>query len=79
MVGVRDISEAKRIVIKAGTGNLTDKSYQLEPQKVEKLAKEIVELKKHGKEVIVVSSGAIGASIGKLDLKKRPQAAAAVY
>ncbi len=73
MVGVRDISEAKRIVIKIGTSNLTDKSYRLDPQKVEKLAKEIVEQKKHGKEVIVVSSGAIGAGIGKLDLKQRPR------
>ena len=76
---VRDISEAKRIVIKVGTSNLTDKSYRLEPRKVEKLVKEIVELKKHGKEVIVVTSGAIGAGIGKLDLKQRPQATAAVY
>jgi len=70
---VRDISEAKRIVIKIGTSNLTDKSYRLDPRKVEKLAKEIVELKKHGKEVIVVSSGAIGAGIGKLGLKQRPR------
>jgi glutamate 5-kinase len=74
MVEIRTISEAKRIVIKVGTSNLTDKSYRLEPRKVEKLAKEIVELKKQGKEVIVVSSGAIGAGIGKLDLKQRPRA-----
>jgi glutamate 5-kinase len=73
MVEIRTISEAKRIVIKVGTSNLTDKSYRLEPRKVEKLAKEIVELKKQGKEVIVVSSGAIGAGIGKLDLKQRPR------
>ncbi len=73
MAWVRDISEAKRIVIKIGTSNLTDKSYRLEPRKVEKLVKEIVELKKQDKEVIVVSSGAIGAGIGKLDLKQRPR------
>lgn len=73
MVVVRDFSEAKRIVIKVGTSNLTDKSYRLEPRKVEKLAKEIVELKKQGKEVIVVTSGAIGAGIGKLNLKRRPR------
>jgi glutamate 5-kinase len=73
MAWVRDISEAKRIVIKIGTSNLTDKSYRLVPRKVEKLVKEIVELKKQDKEVIVVSSGAIGAGIGKLDLKQRPR------
>jgi glutamate 5-kinase len=70
---VRDFSKAKRIVIKVGTSNLTDKNYRLEPRKVEKLATEIVELKKQDKEVILVSSGAIGAGIGKLDLKQRPR------
>jgi len=68
-----DISKAKRIVIKIGTSNLADKNYRLEPRKVEKLAKEIAELMMLGKEVIVVTSGAIGAGIGKLDLKQRPR------
>ena len=68
-----DFSKAKRIVIKVGTSNLTDKNYRLEPRKVEKLATEIVGLKKRGKEVILVTSGAIGAGIGKLDLKRRPR------
>jgi len=73
MAGVRDISKAKRIVIKVGTSNITDKSYRLDPRKVEKLAKEIIELKNQGREVIVVTSGAIGAGIDKLDLKQRPR------
>ncbi len=68
-----DLLKAKRIVVKVGTSSLTDKSYRLEPQKVEKLAKEIVALKKLGKEVILVTSGAIGAGMGKLDLKRRPR------
>ncbi|MBE0516693.1 MAG: glutamate 5-kinase [Methanophagales archaeon] len=68
-----DLSKARRIVIKVGTSNLTDKNYRLEPRKVEKLAKEIIELKNNGKEVILVTSGAIGAGIGKLDLKQRPR------
>ncbi len=70
---VRDFSEAKRIVIKVGTSNLTDKSYRLDPRKVERLTKEIVDLKKEGREIILVTSGAIGAGIGKLDLKQRPR------
>ncbi|MFZ2070997.1 MAG: glutamate 5-kinase [Halobacteriota archaeon] len=73
MTGVRNISEAKRIVIKVGTSNLTDSNYRLEPHKVEKLTREIVELKNRDKEVIIVSSGAIGAGIGKLNLKQRPR------
>jgi glutamate 5-kinase len=73
MDGVRNISGAKRIVIKVGTSNLTDNNYRLEPRKVEKFTKEIVKLKKCDKEVIVVTSGAIGAGIGKLDQKQRPR------
>lgn len=73
MDGVRNLSGAKRIVIKVGTSSLTDNKYRLEPRKVEKFTKEIVNLKKCDKEVIVVSSGAIGAGIGKLDLKQRPR------
>ena len=69
----RDISKAKRIVVKVGTSNLTDRSYRLDPRKVEKLAKEIAELKKQSREIILVTSGAIGAGIGKLDLKQRPR------
>jgi len=69
----RDISKAKRIVVKVGTSNLTDRSYRLDPIKVEKLAKEIAELKKQSREIILVTSGAIGAGIGKLDLKQRPR------
>jgi glutamate 5-kinase len=68
-----DLSKAKRIVIKVGTSSLTDKNYRLDPYKIEKLTKEIVELKRQGKEVILVTSGAIGAGIGKLDLKQRPR------
>jgi glutamate 5-kinase len=68
-----DVSKARRIVIKVGTSSLTDKNYRLDPHKVEKLAKEIVALKRRGKEVILVTSGAIGAGIGKLDLKQRPR------
>ena len=63
----------RRVVVKVGTSSLTDKSYRLEPRKVEKLAREVVELKKQSKEVILVSSGAIGAGIGKLGIKQRPR------
>ena len=67
------VAKAKRIVIKVGTSTLTDDNHRLASAKVEKLAREIVELKRRGKEVILVSSGAIGAGIGKLNLKQRPR------
>ena len=73
MEGDIAVAKAKRIVIKVGTSTLTDDNHRLAPDKVEKLASEIVELRRRGKEVILVSSGAIGAGIGKLNLKQRPR------
>ena len=73
MEGDIAVAKAKRIVIKVGTSTLTDDNHRLASAKVEKLAREIVELKRRGKEVILVSSGAIGAGIGKLNLKQRPR------
>ncbi len=67
-----ELAKAKRIVVKVGTSSLTT-NYRLDPAKVEKLTTEIVALKQQGKEVILVTSGAIGAGIGKLDLKQRPR------
>lgn len=80
----RNLSGINRIVIKIGTSNLTDKRYRLDPRKIKKFTKEIIELRKQNKEVILVTSGAIGAGIGRLNLRQRPkdmkllQAAAAV-
>jgi glutamate 5-kinase len=83
-MAVRDIlSKANRIVVKIGTSNLTENK-RLSERKVKNIVERLVDLKKDGKELIVVSSGAIGAGIGKLDLKQKPrdvrmlQAAAAV-
>jgi glutamate 5-kinase len=71
--GGLDLSQAKRIVIKVGTSSITDANYRMNPHKVKKIAREITALKERGKEVILVTSGAIGAGIGKLDLKQRPR------
>jgi delta-1-pyrroline-5-carboxylate synthetase len=80
----RNLSGANKIVIKIGTSSLTDERYRLDPSKVRRFVKEIMELRRKNKEVILVTSGAIGAGVGRLNLKSRPkdiqllQAAAAV-
>lgn len=80
----RKLSGTKKIVIKIGTSNLTDERFRLDPRKVGKFAKEIVELRTQDREIILVTSGAIGAGISRLNLASRPkdiqllQAAAAV-
>lgn len=78
------IAGAKRIVIKVGTSTLTHKTGLFNIRRAEKLVKVLADLKNAGKEIIVVSSGAIGVGVGRIGLSKRPndtkgkQAAAAV-
>jgi len=61
-----------KIVIKIGTSTLTDKNGKLNEKYLSKLASIISGFKKV--EALIVSSGAIGAGVGKLNLKKRPEA-----
>lgn len=73
-----------RIVVKVGTSTLAHKTGQLNIRHIEKLCKVLSDIKNAGNEVILVSSGAIGMGMGKLQLLERPkslpekQAAAAV-
>lgn len=61
----------KRITIKIGTKVLTDGRNMLDRKVIKGLSDQIAELMDRGIEVIVVSSGAIGAGLGLLDLGKR--------
>lgn len=73
-----------RVVIKIGTSTLTYASGHVNIRRIEALCRIISDMKNAGYEVIIVSSGAIGMGVGKLNLKERPrdivgkQAAAAV-
>jgi len=60
-------AEADRIVVKAGTNSLTDEHSRLDDEKLDKLVDDIVDLLEREKEVILVSSGAVGAGLGRLD------------
>ena len=62
----------KRIVIKVGTSTLTYGGGGINIRRVEKLVKVLSDLKNSGREVILVSSGAIGVGMGMLGIKKRP-------
>ena len=73
-----------RIVIKIGTSTLAHPTGHLNIRRVEQLCKIMSDIKNAGHELILVSSGAIGMGVGKLNLPGRPadmpskQAAAAV-
>jgi glutamate 5-kinase len=70
---VNPLSQAKRIVIKLGTGVLTSGIGNLDTPRIETLCEQIQTLRQHGIEVILVSSGAVGLGMGKLQLGKRPK------
>ena len=74
----------KRIVFKVGTSTLCHGGKGLKFKNIDGLARVLTDIKNEGHEVILVSSGAIGAGVAKLSLPERPteirmkQAAAAV-
>jgi len=62
-----------RIVIKVGTTTLAHRTGHLNIRHMEELCKVISDIKNAGDEVILVSSGAIGMGMGKLQLRERPK------
>ena len=63
---------ARRIVIKVGTSTLTHDTGRLNLRRMDALTRVLADIKNTGKEVILVSSGAIGVGVGKLKLVSRP-------
>lgn len=61
-----------RIVVKVGTSTLAHPTGRLNIQRMEELCKVLSDLRNSGKEMILVTSGAIGMGVGKLGLKARP-------
>ncbi|MDR0991807.1 MAG: glutamate 5-kinase [Ruminococcus sp.] len=72
-----DITAKKRVVIKLGTSTLTHSTGKLNIRRVEMLVKTIADLRNHGVDIIIVSSGAIGLGMSKIGLSERPKETAA--
>jgi glutamate 5-kinase len=70
---MRQISEKKRVVIKLGTSTLAHKTGKLNIRRMTNLVRVISDLQNSGKEIILVSSGAVGLGTGKLGLPERPK------
>ena len=68
----RDISSIKTIMIKVGSSSLCDESGQLNKEKILNLVLQISKLKKQGYSLVLVSSGAIAAGMGLLELDSKP-------
>jgi glutamate 5-kinase len=66
------IALAHTIVVKVGTNVLTGADGTLDPARLHGLANQVQRIRRSGRKVALVSSGAIGAGIGRLGLGKRP-------
>lgn len=81
---MKKFEDAKRIVVKVGSSSLTYETGMINIRMFERLCKLLADVRNSGRELILVSSGAIPVGRSKLGLKERPrtlpekQAAAAV-
>ena len=66
------IKTARRIVVKIGSRVLVQKTGRPDIVRMKALVKDIARLRREGREVVVVSSGAIGTGVNALGLKSRP-------
>jgi glutamate 5-kinase len=81
---LKSLSHAERFVVKVGTSSITDDNNKLDVGKIATLVSILMKERIKGKTPILVSSGAIGAGLGRMRLTQRPteieelQAAAAI-
>jgi len=67
------LKEVQKIVVKIGTSSLTYPSGRLNLNNMELIVLQIANLHNSGKEVVLVSSGAVSAGIGELGLTSKPR------
>ncbi|MFI3174814.1 MAG: glutamate 5-kinase [Bacillota bacterium] len=79
-----NLKDCQRIIIKVGTSTITYENGQLNLKRLEELACVLSDLRNRGKDVVLVTSGAIGVGSVRMGMETRPtitqekQAAAAV-
>ncbi|MBR5386751.1 MAG: glutamate 5-kinase [Clostridiales bacterium] len=66
------VNFAKRIVVKVGTSTITYENGKMNHGNIDKLCRGIADIWNSGREVILVTSGAIGVGIGSLNLPEKP-------
>jgi len=71
---VRVVANARRLVVKVGSSLVTDEGRGLDHEAVARWAGEIAKLREAGKEIVLVSSGAIAEGMKRLGWTSRPRA-----
>ncbi|MFZ3063634.1 MAG: glutamate 5-kinase [Actinomycetota bacterium] len=68
------LPKAQRIVIKVGTNVITTQSGRLDPEQMKNLVSQMASLAKQGRQLLLVTSGAIAAGLERLGIEERPNA-----
>lgn len=66
------LQAARRIVVKVGTSTLTHSTGKLNINLMEMLVRQLADLRNQNREVVLVTSGAVGVGLGRLGLSERP-------
>lgn len=67
------LKRAKRVVVKVGTSTITHPTGKMHLARMAELAHELTALRAEGREVVLVTSGAIAAGVGHMGLSERPR------
>lgn len=84
LISRSELKNAKRIVVKVGSSTITHANGKPDFARMDRLARELSDLQNQGKEMILVTSGAVAVGVDRLGLTEKPktipgkQAAAAV-
>lgn len=69
----RRVAEARRVVVKVGSSSLTAPGGGIDQSRVSRVVDAIAGARQAGREVVLVSSGAIAAGMGPLGMRRRPR------
>lgn len=67
-----DNTSKKRIVVKIGTSSLTHKNGKISLYSMDRAIRQLSDLKNEGYDIVLVTSGAVGAGLTRLNLNQRP-------
>ncbi len=66
------LKDKKKIVVKVGTSLLAYENGKINLQRMEKLVRVLADLNNSGREVVLVSSGAVAVGLGMIGLENKP-------
>ncbi len=72
-LGRRNLKDAHRIVVKLGTHVVTADGVNLAIERLNGIVSSVVAFRQAGREVVIVSSGAVGLGMQELGLTERPR------